>query len=142
MVDTLKELISFAADFLTVIASSIAIFLYFTQRDKIASAIKTLLNYSFSLSVNELRYKLERLNDYNVNEKEHLPTVLNLLNEIHGQLRGNRTLILKFEDIIIKIEEYTNTPKALSEPKKRSLVSELREGLRSIDVNNYGKILK
>jgi len=136
----MKEVVGLISDIFTIAASTIVIYLFFTQKDKIISAINVLLNYSFNLTINELRYKLERLNDYNANEKEHLPIILNILSDIQGQLKGNNILKKQFIEIIVKIQEYIDAPKTLTEPRKRTLVSELREALRGVDISNYKKI--
>ncbi len=142
MIQNIINVIQTVANILSIGVSLIAIYVFITQKEKIASAIDALLNYSFNLSINELRHKLERLNDYNAGEKEHISSVLNLLNDIQGHLKGNKTLKNNFEEIINKIQEFTDVPKNLTEPRKRSLVSELREGLRGIDISNYKKIVK
>ena len=140
--DTLLLVLSSFADLFTVIASGIAIYLYIFKRDTISSAFKVLVNYSYQITLSELRAKLERLNDLNENEPTHVEQIINILNEIVGQIRGNKNLRHEFEDVLEKISELAENPKGLTEPKKRSLVSELREGLRHYDVNSYKDMME
>ena len=124
------------------IAASIAIYLFFFQRKPISSIFHLLLNYSFQISLTELNSKLEKLNALNANDEEDKIEVVNIFNEITGQIRGNSVLKEKCDDILKKISKYAENPRGLDEPKKRSLVSELREKLRNIDIQNYGEIVR
>lgn len=132
---------NFLANLLTIFASTIALYIFFFNREKISSAINFILNYSNQLTLTDLKFKIERLNDYNTNDAEQKEEVINILNEIEGQIIGNKMLQDKLQPQLGKIASFTATPKQLSEPKKRSLVSELRESIRNIDVSNYGDII-
>lgn len=56
------DLLAAAANIFTILASSLAIGIWYRNRDKISSALKLLLNFSFQLTLGELKEKLERLN--------------------------------------------------------------------------------
>jgi len=94
-----------------------------------------LLNYSFQSTLTEIREKLERLNEYNANDSAGNQEVRNILHEIAGQLRGNQRLFSLLAGMSEKIENLAKSKK-LNEPLKRSMVSELREHLRNIQVNS------
>lgn len=134
--------VNFSANLLTVIASVLAIYVFFKSKDKIASALNALVNYSIQLTLYELKYKIERLNDYTANDKEQLLEVANILNEIEGQINGSKILHSALAEQLVKISNFTTTPRLLTEPKKRSLVAELREKIRYIDMSNYHNIIK
>lgn len=126
--------LSGVADVFTVIASGIAIYVFIAKRKEISLALGLLLNYSFQTTLGELKEKLERLNEYNANEPTDLPEIKNIFHEIAGQIRGNQRLLKGAPTLPKRIEKLARNPK-LAETMKRSMVSELREFLRNIQVN-------
>ncbi len=133
--------VNFSANLLTVIASGIAIYLFFKNRDKLVSALNAITTYSIQLTLSDLKYKVERLNDYTAADKDQANEIINLLNDIEGQIIGNKVPTVALAEQLAKIANFTKNPRLLTEPKKRSLVSELRETIRHIDVSNYNKII-
>lgn len=133
--------VNFLANLFTIFASGIALYVFFFNREKISTAINFILNYSNQLTLTDLKFKIERLNDYNTNELAQKAEVVNILHEIEGQILGNRNLKEKLKEQLDKIINFTSNPRLLTEPKKRSLVSELKESLRNIDVANYNNII-
>ncbi len=140
--EKIKLWLDIAADIFAIIASGIAIYLFFFKKDKINSALNFILNYSNQLSLSELKYRIERLNDYNVNDVTQKKEVFNILHEIHGQINGSTFLKERLKDQMIKLTSLIENVKNLSEPKKRSLVSELRESIRNLNVENYDNLTK
>ena len=140
--ETIYKIANLTSSIFSTVAAGIAIYLFTFKRKSISSIFHLLLNYSFQISMTELRTKLEKLNDLNANNGEHKEEVINIFNEIEGQILGNSVLKKKCGDILEKISKYIDNPKILTEPKKRSMVSELRENLRSIDIQNYSDIIK
>jgi hypothetical protein len=130
------ELVSFLSDLLTVVASAIAIYLFLAKRKEISSVFSLLVNYTFQLSLAEIKEKLERLNDYNAKEPANLEIIENIFHEIIGQIRGNDKLSGHFAELVQRMEDLTTNRKRLTEPKKRAVVSELRERLRNLNVKN------
>ncbi|WP_194975127.1 hypothetical protein [Aquiflexum lacus] len=128
---------SFFSNVMTIIASGLAIFLFFKNRSKIKSAFNLLLSYTFQLSISELKNKIERLNDYNVNSDEGKQAIIEILHEIQGQFQGNEKLRGLMDKQFMKIKDFNEFPFNLSEPKKRSLVSELRESLRNLELDRF-----
>jgi len=128
------------ANTFTIVASGLAIYIFTVNRGKLSAALHLLLNYSFQTTLTELKEKLERLNEYNANEPADLPEIRNILHEIAGQIRGNERLLTAAPGLAGKIESLARGKK-LSEPSKRSVVSEVREQLRNIQVNNINSHL-
>jgi hypothetical protein len=126
---------------MTIFASGLALYIFFFNRKKISTAINFILNYSNQLTLTDLKFKIERLNDYNTNDVGQKTEVVNILHEIEGQILGNKNLKEKLKEQLEKIAIFTSNSKLLTEPKKRSIVSELKESLRNIDVSNYNDII-
>ncbi|MCX2481055.1 hypothetical protein OQY15_18265 [Pedobacter sp. MC2016-15] len=129
--------VNFTANLLTVLASGMAIYVYLTNKDKLASALNSILNYSNQLTLSELKYKIERLNDYNASNAEQNLEVINIFHDIEGQILGNIYLKDQLGGLLTKLSVFTSKGKPITEPKKRSLVSELRESVRTLDVSNF-----
>ena len=132
----LVELVTFFASCMTILASGIAVYLFVTKRNVISTAFKILLNYSYQTTLTELKEKLERLNEYNAEDSDGLLKITNILHEIHGQILGNPTLRVNMNNIIIKLDVVLNAKKKLSEPRKRALVSEIREQLKHLNAES------
>lgn len=132
---------SFLDVIFSTIAAIIVIYLFFSKRKAIASIYHFLVNYSIQISLKELETKFDKLNEYNADDSIHRNSVINILNEIIGQMRGNPILALKCKLILKKLSEYEENPDILTEPKKRSLISELRETLRNINIQSYDELL-
>lgn len=136
----IKELLGVLADLATLIASSIAIYLFFAKRRVVSSAISLLVNYSYQLTLSELKEKLERLNEYDAKDSDQYEKIINILHEIVGQIKGNDKLNGRFLDIVKQIE-LISEKKRLTEPRKRNIVSELRERIRHLNVNSAGGVM-
>jgi len=80
--------------------------------------------------------KLERLNELNADDELEVNEVINIFNEIVGQIRGNPMIKHKCEPLLSKLIRSAEKPSYLTEARKRSLVSELREIIRHIDVQH------
>lgn len=129
------DIISGLANIFTIIASALAIYIYAKNRKNISTALETLINFSFQTTLTELKEKLERLNEYNAGNPDELIEIRNILHEISGQIQGNDKLNHIAPDLAKKIEIFAKNKK-LTEPAKRSIVSEVRERLRNIQVNS------
>lgn len=138
---TFPEVMNIISDIFTIVASGIAIYLFIFKRKSISTTIKLLLNYSSQITLSELRAKIDRLNNFNSNEPSDKTEIICLLNEIIGQIKGNKILKNKYSDILKKITQYTNQPEKLDEPKKRSITAELRERLRNLDIKGIDELL-
>lgn len=128
--------VSMLANIVTIATGALAIYLFLISKDRVRSAIDILLNYSTQLTLTDLKLKIERLNDYSVNDDEGREEVLSILSEIQGQMNGNKAMRANFSEQLSKIELLTSSPKKITEPKKRSIVSELREVVRNFDISN------
>ena len=142
MTTLFERILAITTNMFVIGASSIAIYLFIVKRNTIASAFRLLLNYSKQLTLSDLKGKLERLNNFNASDEKQQGEVLNILHEIEGQIIGNKALKEEFSEFLKKLSSYTSSKKEITEPKKRSLVSELRENLRSLDIDNYNGIVR
>ena len=133
--------INLISNVFTIATASIAIYIFFFKSEKVVSALNFILNYSNQLTLADLKYKIERLNDYNANDQTQKVEVINILFEIEGQINGSKILKAGLNDQLSKILVFTNNVKLLTEPKKRSLVSELRESIRSLDISNLNTLM-
>lgn len=133
--------VNFLANVLTIIASSIAIYIFHFNRDKIKSAINFILSFSNQLTLTDLKFKIERLNEFNANDPTQKLEVINILHEIEGQINGNNLIKERLKEQLNKIASLIGNSKNLTEPKKRSIVSELRESIRNIDAQNYDDLV-
>ena len=129
------------ADVFTILASSIAIYLFLFKRQAISSAFKVLANYSLQITFSELNKKIDEINDLNIGEQTDMAEIVNLLNDIVGQIRGNKILRKQCSEILARIEIAVGNTKRLNEQRKRSLVSELRESLRHISIENFDDLI-
>lgn len=135
----LGDILADAANVLTIVASSIAIYLFIKNRKKISTAVDLLLNFSFHTTLGELKDKVERLNEYKATEVADVPEIKNILHEIAGQIKGNPRLSTPFSELLGKIERMGNA-KTITEPHKRARISEIRERLKNISVENVESI--
>lgn len=135
---------SLLSDVFSIFASGIAIYLFIFKRKAISSVFSLLLNYSYQLSLSEMKEKLERLNDCNAKNPEHLDTIMNILHELLGQVRGNDKLKLIMAEQVRSIEVVVSNDakgKKITEPQKRALISEIREKVRHLNVQNIDDLV-
>lgn len=141
--DSIESFVSFASDLTSTIASSIAIYLFFFKRTAIASVFSLLFNYSHQLSLAEIKEKLELLNNFNANDPGHSETITNIFHDLLGQIMGNDKLKVVMAEQIVKLESLINKDaraKAITEPKKRAIISEIREKVRHLNVKNIDEL--
>jgi hypothetical protein len=134
------KIISLLADFSTIIASGIAIYLFFFKGKYILTVFNVLVNYTTQLTLAELKEKLDVLNDLKVTREEDREEIINVMHDITGQLRGNPKLTPHFSELMRKIEKITMTKGKLTEHWKRSIVSEIREKIRHIGIMSIEEI--
>lgn len=140
--NTFPEWISLISNLLTIGASGIAIYLFTFKRKSISSVISLLVNYTYQLSLSEVKEKLERLNDFNANDPEQKETVIIIMNELVGQIRGNEKFKVHFSDILATFENLISRKQnELTEPRKRAVVAELREKIRHLNVTNIDSMI-
>ena len=135
--EVIERALSSSADILTIVASLLAIYIFLTKRSEIASFLKTISTFVHQTSLAELRQKLETLSHLNAANAEDLPEIVALFHDICGQVDGSPILAQKFADFAQRVRKSTGKNRTLSEPHKRAFISELREGLRHLDVSSY-----
>lgn len=133
---------TFIADLFTIGASGIAIYLFITKRNAISAVFSLLINYTYQLTLSELKEKLELLNEYNANDDTEIEKVISLFHEISGQIKGNDKLKDRFVDITKKIEDLVSNKKRLNDARKRGLIAELRERIRHLNVNSINSYVE
>lgn len=141
MFDEIIKWVSLISCIFTIAASGIAVYLFFTKKTAITSAFHLLLNYTYQLSLSEIKEKIERLNEYNANDSEQCEKIINIFNEVIGQIKGNQRLKAHFDDLLIRLEVLVSNKRKLTEPRKRAAVSELRERLRHLNINSIDHLV-
>lgn len=139
--DDFMDWVSLISNLLTICASGIAIYIFFTKRKEISSVFSILINYTHQLSLSEVREKIERLNEYNAKDADQCEQIVNIFNEIIGQIRGNERLKPHFSELLVSMESLASDKRRLTEPRKRALVSELRERLRHLNVASIDNLV-
>lgn len=139
--DELLKYIAMVSNLFTIGASAIAIYLFTVKRKSISSIFRLLINYGYQLSLSEIKEKLEKLNDYNAKDAEQCEQIVNILNEIIGQIRGNDKLSSHFSELLATLEGLVSDRRRLTEPRKRAIVSELRERLRHLNISNIDDLV-
>lgn len=130
----LVELTSFLADALTILASSIAIYIFFFKGKYLITVFNTLVNYSTQLTLSELKEKLDILNNLRASDEKDREEIVNVFSDITGQLNGNPKLKPHFAEVINRIVKNTASKAKVTEPWKRALVSEIREKIRHVGI--------
>lgn len=133
--------LAITSNIFSIFACGIAIYLFLFKRKAISSVFDLLINYTFQLSLSEVKEKLERLNEYNAKDPEQCEKIVNILNEIIGQIKGNAKLNTHFTEILSTIERLVSDKRRLTEPRKRAVVSELRERIRHLNVANIDELV-
>jgi hypothetical protein len=133
--------IALISNVFTICASGLAIFLFIYKKDTINSLFDTLINYTYQLSISEIKEKIERLSEYNAKNPEELEKIINILNEVIGQIRGNDKLKHHFSELLKRIESLVTDKRRLTEPRKRAVVSELRERLRHLNITSIDNLV-
>ena len=134
--------VAFLANLFEIAAAGVAIYLFIFKRQTITSIFRLLTNYAFQATLSELRAKLDRLAELSASEDAEKPEILNLFGDILGQLCGNSVLTRACPKPIRKLSVYIARPETLTEPRKRGLLSELRENIRNADVMNYDDLVR
>lgn len=139
--DEIMKWVTLISNISTVLASWIAIYLFLFKREKISSVFDLLINYTYQLSLSEVKEKIERLNEYNATYPEQREKIVNIFNEIIGQIKGNHKLKNHFAEFLATLEVLASDKRKLTEPRKRAVVSELRERLRHLNVQNIDNLV-
>jgi len=138
----ITDAISVLANLLTIVTSVIALVILVKKGPAIASAVRLLINFSFQTTLAELRQKLERLNEYHASDPDGNIEIVNIFHELHGQISGNPRVLAAMPEVAQKLQKMLNSSKAITEPRKRAMISELREVLRNMDVESIEKYLE
>ncbi|HXS72729.1 MAG TPA: hypothetical protein VN725_01705 [Rhodanobacteraceae bacterium] len=124
--------IALVSNLFTIVASAIAVIVFFAKRKELSTALSLLLNWSYQTTLTDVVGKLDRLNEYNANEPDDIAEIKNILHEIAGQFRGNTRLLGAAPTLPDRLE---NLARKITEPYKRSMVAEVREVIRNLQLN-------
>jgi hypothetical protein len=127
--------VAFLANAFTIVASAIAIGVFIAKRKQLATALTLLLNWSYQTTLSDIVGELDRLNEYNASEVDDLAEIKNILHEIAGQFRGNPRLLGSAPTMPDRLESLASGKK-LTEPNKRSMVAEVREVMRNLQLDS------
>lgn len=140
IIESVIESLAAFADLFAIAASGIAIYIFLTKRGAITSVFRLLLKYGYQITLSELRSKLDRIADLRVDDEMQKKQIINIMSEVVGQIRGNRKLRSQFAEELKSIERFVISNQPLTEPKKRIIVAQLREGLRHLDMENIDSL--
>lgn len=137
----LVGIVSFLADVIQVILGVIALWIAWTQREKISNAFSILLNYSLRISLADLHHWLQELHDNDVNGNDASKKVRIALAHIYGKIKGNPDLAKHIEDKLIKrvkiMMEDLDGGRTVSETSRISICSEIQARLASLEIENH-----
>lgn len=139
-------MVSFIANIIEILAGGTALFVVWTQREKISAAFSVLLNYSFQISLADFKHWLEKLSEDIFIENDEYKNVRIALAHIYGKLRGNPRLNKHFGDKMLKririmIDDIDNK-KIVNQTEKISLYSEIKESLTTLEIENHNSKTK
>lgn len=134
-----SDFVAFFSNAFTIGLGVLTLYLFFAKRKEIASAFRLMMNFSYQTTLAELRWKLDKLNEYRVNEPLHVEEIRSLMHDIAGQIRGNRKLNEADPDLAKSLEKFADS--TMTEPKKRSVISNVREKIKNIGIDNFEDII-
>jgi hypothetical protein len=135
------DVTSFLSNIISIAAGGIALYLFFFKKEKIKTMYFSLVNILDQISSHEIKAKLEKLNDFNCNDLDQKIEVVNIMHEIIGQIQGNEKLSYKCGAILKKWKAALKNESKFNEPTKRSLISEMRESLKRVDMSNIDQLI-
>lgn len=138
--ELLSQMLTAVSNVLTIGAAGIALYIFFFRGREIYAVFQVLKSHALQITLSELTFKLERLNDFDADDASQKSEILKLLSEIQGQITGNKPLRAQLSTQLASIKLYINNPAKLSETRKRSFVFELRETIRTVDIENLQEL--
>jgi len=129
-----EKVLSILADLGTVAASLLAFYLFFVKGSEIRAMLRAVANFAHQSSLGEIRQKLDLIASLRVRDDHE--EIISVFHDVCGQIDGNPKLKEHFELLTKRVRKQAGGRQDLTEPQKRSLVSELREKLRHSDVSN------
>lgn len=147
MWQTTTIIVSFIANIVQISVGVIALYVAWTQRDKISAAFSVLLSYSLQTSLTDLRHWIEKLNEHTVDGTDESKRVRMSLANIFGKIKGNPILYNHFGEKMLKrlklMMQDLDEGKPVTETSKISLCSEIKESLTTLEIENHTpKLLK
>jgi hypothetical protein len=134
-----SDIVAFLANSFTIGLGCFTVYLFIAKRKEIASAFKLLMNFSYQTTLAELRWKLDKLTEYRVTEPTHVDEIRSLIHDVAGQIKGNKKLNSSNPELAKTLEKFADG--AMTEPKKRSIISNVREQIKTLAVDNLEDIM-
>lgn len=142
--DTVYQIVTFIDSVTSIVVASVGVYIYLTKRKSIKGFFNLLTNYSLQNTIYELFEKLNKLNDFSADDKNRVVKndIQCLLQDIKGQIEGNKFLKDQFVSDFEELHEYFDNSKKLTEPDKRRIVSRIREKLRTLNLETYSDLAR
>ncbi len=139
--DTLPQIVAFLSDIVEIIVGTTALYVAWSQRERISAVVSILLGYSLRMSLADLRHTLEKLSENSTESPESQKSVRQSLAHIAGKIRGNTTLrdhlggnLLK--QIVVMLDNLDDGV-AVRESSKTALCSEIKERILTLEIENH-----
>lgn len=141
--DDVKAIISwivkatgFFADLLTILASLVAIYVFWMNRSEIGQVLKQIAGWRVHASTHEVQHKINKLSE--LDSEKNLSESKILLSQLIGQLNGVPEFSPELNDLLMELRKLARG-KTVPNAKKQELLSELTERLRNIQLNMHKK---
>lgn len=135
----IADIVAFFANTLTIGLGCLTLYLFIAKRKEIATAFNLFMNFSYQTTLAELRWKLDKLNEYRVTEPTHIEEIRSLIHDVAGQIRGNRKINDADPELAKALEKFADGN--MTEPKKRSVISNVREKIKNLGIDNFEDIM-
>lgn len=137
--DQIYYLVTLTDSILSIVLAGSAIYILITKRKTVKNFFTILTNYSLQNTIYELHDKLNKLIMYSVETKSEAQKkeVYGILQEIRGQIEGNKFLKDQFVDDFEEFKDYFDNTKKLTDADKRRIATRLREKLKTLNLEIF-----
>lgn len=136
MISWIVQITGFFANVLTILASCLAIYIFWTNRGQISQVLKDIASWRVHASVQEVTHKIVKLKEVNIEKSPDEARIL--LSELIGQLNGVPEFRPELDGLIKKLRRLS-TDKIPVNTKKQELLSELTERMKNIQLTMHTK---
>ncbi|PTS71882.1 hypothetical protein DBR33_01275 [Stenotrophomonas sp. HMWF022] len=135
----IEKVLAVLSDIATIAAAGLAFYLFFAKGSELRAMLNALANLAHQSSLSEIRQKLDLVASLRVQDERE--EIVSILHDVCGQIDGNPKLKDAFSELTDRVKKASSTRRVLTEPQKRSIVSELREKLRHSDVSSIAGVM-
>ncbi|MEL7664111.1 MAG: hypothetical protein AAGU10_08280 [Methanosarcina mazei] len=141
--DEIYLIITFIDSILSIILTSIGLYLFITKRKSIKRLFTLLTNYSLQNTISELNEKLNELHNLSAEDKNIVKRreILCIFHDIKGQIEGNKFLKNEFVEDFDDFREYFDGTKEITNADKRRMASRFREKLKTLNLETYNDLV-